>query len=85
MLVTLCIMLNILKIKKWYKAGYIEQELESNKTDEYLKAIYDLRYNERVKVLEKHLKVNKRKIFFVEHHLAHAAAAYFGSNIDRKK
>ena len=40
--------------KKWYKAGYIEQELESNKTDEYLKAIYDLRYNERVKVLEKH-------------------------------
>tara|TARA_Y100000768_G_scaffold387217_1_gene377762 strand:+ start:9684 stop:11384 length:1701 start_codon:yes stop_codon:yes gene_type:complete len=70
--------------KKWYKAGYVEQELESNKTDEYLKAIYDLRYNERVKVLEKHLKVNKRKIFFVEHHLAHAAAAYFGSNIDRK-
>ena len=71
--------------KKWYKAGYVEQELDSGKTKEYLKAVYDLRHNERIDILVKHLKINKKKIYFVEHHLAHAAAAYYGSNFDRKK
>ena len=71
--------------KKWYKAGYVEQELDSGKTKEYLKAVYDLRHNERINILENHLKINKEKIYFVEHHLAHAAAAYYGSNFDRKQ
>ncbi len=71
--------------KKWYKAGRVEQEIDLNQSKEYLKAVFDKRKKDRIENIVKHLKIDEKKIFFIEHHLAHAAAAYYGSNINRRE
>jgi carbamoyltransferase len=64
---------------QWYSAGEIEQKIESTRPSEYFKAIFDIRKKERIHQVSDHLKIKPEIVSFIEHHLAHAAAAYYGS------
>jgi carbamoyltransferase len=64
---------------EWYRAGLEDQHREANKTAAYKKAIFDVRRAERIKQVIEHLEGEADRISFLDHHLAHAAAAYFGS------
>jgi len=61
----------------WYKVGYQNQIIDSK---ERQKINFEKRLNERKKDIQKHLRINEEKISIVEHHLSHAASAYFASS-----
>lgn len=63
---------------EWYKVGYREQELDSAK-NRFTQSYISNRLKERKKLIADHLGVPESKIAVIEHHLAHAASAYFGS------
>ena len=67
---------------QWYSAGEIEQKIEAARPPEYFKAIFDIRKKERIEQVSKHLNINSNLVTFIDHHLAHAAAAYYGSNFE---
>jgi len=60
----------------WYKVSYQNQIIDSK---EKQKINFEKRLNERKKDIQNHLKINEGKISIVEHHLSHAASAYFAS------
>lgn len=62
--------------EEWYRAGVGDRSVEPT---EALKANLDRRRKERVNQLVEHLGVPEKSISFVDHHAAHAAAAYYGS------
>lgn len=64
---------------EWYKKGEKEQDIEQNEDIEIKAGFFRQRLKERKKQIAEHLSVNQDKIIIVEHHLGHAAAAYFGS------
>ncbi len=64
---------------EWYRVGPEEQRIESSRAPEYLRAIFDIRRRERIEQVIEQLGGTSERISFVDHHLAHAAAAYFGS------
>lgn len=64
---------------EWYRASLEDQKREEHKTPAYLKAIFDSRRSERIQQVQDHLGGVPERISFVDHHLAHAAAAYYGS------
>tara|TARA_B100000941_G_scaffold286938_1_gene261297 strand:+ start:6234 stop:7967 length:1734 start_codon:yes stop_codon:yes gene_type:complete len=66
----------------WYNVGHEDQLRDKLQVNDYLKTIFDKRRNERIEQIENHLKIDKRKIKFYDHHRCHAAAAYFGSNFN---
>lgn len=70
------------KALEWYRAGPEEQARDRQRDDTYLHAVYEQRREERINKVRSHLGINREKVSFVEHHLAHGAAAYYGSPFD---
>jgi carbamoyltransferase len=64
-------------ITTWYAVGAAEQKSDANKLKEYASIIFERRKRDRIEQVSKHLGVRQDRIFFVEHHLAHLAAAYY--------
>lgn len=61
----------------WYKVGLAEQRVAEDHPKDYQKTIYDQRQQERIDDVVRQLGVARQNIHFVEHHLAHLAAAYY--------
>jgi len=67
---------------EWYRVGMEDQIRDSQRDNSYLQAVFDKRRQERIDIACAHLNVGADRISFVEHHLAHGAAAYYGSKFD---
>ncbi len=67
-------------VAEWYRVGKEDQQKDKLKTPEYLRAIFNTRRQERIDQAVEHLGGSPERISFVDHHLAHAAAAYHGSH-----
>lgn len=70
---------HLARATEWYRAGIQDQIRDSKRSQSYLKAIFDQRREERVTQLMNHLEISRDQISFEDHHLSHAAAAYYGS------
>ncbi len=70
------------KAGEWYRAGLDDQVRDAQRDKGYLKAVYDKRKQERVLQVVEQLGIHKTKVGFVEHHLAHGAAAYYAAPFD---
>jgi carbamoyltransferase len=64
---------------EWYRAGKEDQERDGKRDKSYLQAVFETRKRERIDQVCKHLGTDPQHVSFVEHHLAHAAAAYYGA------
>ncbi|MBL8661238.1 MAG: hypothetical protein JNM29_00370 [Candidatus Odyssella sp.] len=64
-------------ITTWYAVGEREQKADAQRLPAYAKQMFELRRNERIADVVAHLGAPKDRIAFVEHHLAHLAAAYY--------
>lgn len=64
-------------LDEWYPVGLAEQRAAEAKPKDYQRVIFDQRRQERIKQVVDQLGVFEDKISFVEHHLAHLAAAYY--------
>ena len=64
-------------ISQWYAVGMEEQIADARRPAEYGRSIFEARKRERIAHAADHLGVPASRISFVEHHLAHLAAAYF--------
>ena len=64
-------------MEKWYLVGAKDQDREQNQPKTYEKIVFEKRRSERISSVCKHLRISKEKVSFVEHHLAHLAAAYY--------
>jgi len=64
-------------ISQWYAVGMEEQIVETRRPPEYGRAVFETRKRERIAQAADHLGVPPDRVSFVEHHLAHLAAAYF--------
>jgi carbamoyltransferase len=64
---------------EWYRVGHEDQQKDKLKAPSYLRAVFETRRAERIQQAVDHLGGGPQRIAFVEHHLAHAAAAYYGS------
>ncbi|MDP6087236.1 MAG: carbamoyltransferase N-terminal domain-containing protein, partial [Nitrospinota bacterium] len=73
-------------VENWYRVGRKEQEEEMRKPTEYMKVVFDHRSRERIETVTSHLGVGSDCVEFLEHHLAHLAAAYYmaPSSVDGK-
>ena len=65
------------ELEGWYCVGLEEQRADFAKPQGYQKVIFKQRRAERVKIASDHLGICSNKVTFVEHHLAHLAAAYY--------
>lgn len=66
-------------LEDWYCVGLGHQVADEKKPKDYLEIIFHQRKREREQKVEEHLSVEKTNVHFVEHHLAHLAAAYYCS------
>ena len=64
-------------LEPWYLLGLADQRKDAEKPKDYEKVVFDLRRQERIDQVCTHLGVPADKVVFVEHHLAHVAAAYY--------
>jgi carbamoyltransferase len=64
-------------ISQWYAVGMEEQIADARRPAEYGRSIFESRKRERIAQAADHLGVPADRVSFVEHHLAHLAAAYF--------
>jgi carbamoyltransferase len=64
-------------ISQWYAVGIEEQIQDARRPPEYGRAVFETRKRERIAQAAGHLGIPAGRISFVEHHLAHLAAAYF--------
>lgn len=64
-------------ISPWYLVGARDQEKDNKVSKRYQKDVFVKRKIERISTIVKHLKIKEDKICFIEHHLAHLAAAYY--------
>lgn len=64
---------------EWYRAGKDDQIRDAQRDKSYLKAVFNTRRQERIDQVCAQLGVDAAKVSFVEHHLAHGAAAYYGA------
>ncbi len=62
---------------KWYKVGIREQKRDEKEKKSKLLNKFIRRKKERIRNVVNHLKINEKKISFIEHHLCHLAAAYY--------
>src|SRR5262249_58709720 len=62
---------------QWYAVGIEEQHADARIPPEYGRSIFETRKSERIAQVVDHLGVAATQVRFVEHHLAHLAAAYF--------
>jgi carbamoyltransferase len=63
----------------WYRNGYRQQLSDRQTASERSSYYLNKRAQERTEAVVAHLGIDKAKMHFVEHHHAHASAAYFGS------
>lgn len=64
-------------LEPWYRVGLADQRVAEKQPKEYQKVIFDQRRQERIDQAARQLGVPASSIEFVEHHLAHLAAAYY--------
>jgi carbamoyltransferase len=64
-------------MQPWYLVGEKEQKIDKKKSKHYQKEVFYRRKRERINNLVKHLQIDENNICFIEHHLAHLAAAYY--------
>lgn len=64
-------------VAPWYKVGLADQRAAAASPNDYREAIFHQRRRERIADVVDHLGVDETRIGFVEHHLAHLAAAYY--------
>ena len=64
-------------ISLWYAVGLKEQRADASRPKDYARQLFDIRTSERIDEVAAHLGIAAEKVHFVEHHLAHLAAAYF--------
>lgn len=64
-------------LEPWYRVGLAEQRAAERQPKDYQKVIFDQRRRARIEQAVQHLDVPADRIEFVEHHLAHLAAAYY--------
>ena len=64
-------------ITTWYAVGAAEQKADAASRKDYATIIFERRKRDRIEQVSAHLGVPKDQISFVEHHLAHLAAAYY--------
>ncbi|MBM3560751.1 MAG: hypothetical protein FJX53_12935, partial [Alphaproteobacteria bacterium] len=64
-------------IDTWYPVGLRDQQAAAAKQKDYDRIIFETRRRERIGQVVYHIGVDAGRISFVEHHLAHLAAAYF--------
>jgi carbamoyltransferase len=64
-------------ISRWYPVGMEEQIADGRTPPEYGRSIFETRKRERIVQVVDHLGIAEGRVSFVEHHLAHLAAAYF--------
>ena len=64
---------------EWYRAGREDQIRDHQRDKSYLQAVFDKRREERLTQVSAHLGISEDRIGFVEHHLAHGLAAYYGA------
>jgi carbamoyltransferase len=65
------------ELEKWYCVGLAEQRAAESAPKDYQKVVFETRKRERIETASAHLGVSADRVFFVEHHLAHLAAAYY--------
>ena len=64
-------------ISQWYAVGIEEQIADARTPPEYGRSVFETRKRERIAQAVDHLGIPESRVSFVEHHLAHLAAAYF--------
>ena len=64
-------------ITTWYAVGAAEQKADAESRKDYASIIFERRKQDRIAQVSAHLSIAKERVFFVEHHLAHLAAAYY--------
>ena len=64
-------------LEPWYCTGLSHQRSDMMRPKQYERVIFDQRKAERIRQIEQHLGVDPAKVSFVEHHLAHLAAAHY--------
>ncbi|MBU0515586.1 MAG: hypothetical protein KJ621_12525 [Proteobacteria bacterium] len=69
-------------ISPWYRVGLDKQRLDKASGKDYNRVVFDRRRQARLGQIEAHLRLEPDRVQVVEHHLAHAAAAYFGAPWD---
>lgn len=65
------------ELEPWYCVGLSQQREEARKPKTYQKLIFDQRKQQRIATVCRHLGVAADRVHFVEHHLAHLAAALY--------
>jgi len=68
---------HLLNVTPWYKVGEADQEKDLEEPSEYKAIIFNERRKERIQKVCNHLNLSANIVHFVEHHLAHLAAAYY--------
>ena len=62
-----------------------DQNKDKQVSKRYQKDVFFKRKKERIEIITKHLGIRADKICFIEHHLAHLAAAYYTApNVENK-
>ncbi|MEK9660923.1 MAG: carbamoyltransferase N-terminal domain-containing protein, partial [Alphaproteobacteria bacterium] len=64
-------------ITRWYPVGMKEQLSDARRPKDYARQMFDIRRTERIDEIVDHIGIAPDKVHFVEHHLAHLAAAYY--------
>jgi len=64
-------------ISRWYPVGLKEQKSDAARPRDYAGQLFEIRTAERIEDAVSHLGVPAARVSFVEHHLAHLAAAYY--------
>ena len=73
-------------IAPWYLVGEKDQNKDKQVSKRYQKDVFFKKKKERIEIITKHLGIREDKICFIEHHLAHLAAAYYTApNVDVNK
>ncbi len=64
-------------LEPWYTVGLTDQRAAAQQPESYRKVIFEERKRARIEHACRHLGVPEDRVAFVEHHLAHLAAAYY--------
>jgi carbamoyltransferase len=65
------------ELEKWYCVGLAEQRAAESAPKDYQKVVFETRKRERIEAVCSQLGIAPDRVSFVEHHLAHLAAAYY--------
>lgn len=65
------------ELERWYCVGIEDQRAAAAKPNTYQKLVFEERKEERIRVVSDHLGIDRNKVSFIEHHLAHLTAAHY--------